>query len=379
MLAATMPTGAVVPSAAESSVLTGSGALDFKTGEEQARGQIIGRSRSMNRLLEAVKQVASSEATVLLLGESGTGKELIAEAVHRLSRRANHPLIKVNCAAIPENLLEDELFGHEKGAFTGAHSQRKGRFERANGGTVFLDEIGDMPTSLQAKLLRVLQEREFERLGGTTTLRVDVRIIAATNRDLEEMVREGSFREDLYYRINVIPLHLPPLRERPEDIPELANHFLRSMSEKNGRRITTISRAAMKRLMAYPWPGNVRELQNSIERSVVLASGPAIQVDDLPLSALRPSRPAGDLYDQFFSVGLSLDEFEKNLIEEGLRRSGGTQAAAARLLGLTRRTLQYRVEKYAIAMSGKDVQESSPSDLKSDDWSESGRLAAASA
>ncbi len=328
--------------------------------EAKLEDRIIFASKKMEELLDLVKTVAKSEATVLVRGESGTGKELIANAIHAYSNRRGGPFVKVNCAAIPENLLEDELFGHEKGAFTDAQRQRKGKFELAQGGTIFLDEIGDMPPTLQVKILRVLQERQFERVGGTETVVVDVRLIAATNRDLEELIREGEFREDLYYRLNVIPIFLPPLRERRDDIPKLAMHFLQKFNRKNEKSFRGFSPEAMQLLTAYPWPGNVRELENAIERAVVLGSGEEIRPEHLPLN-VRGAPPAQeDLVARLLESDLSLDDLERKLIERALQRTNGNQSKAAKMLGLTRRTLQYRVEKYNIRRPGEPVHAPDP-------------------
>lgn len=315
---------------------------------------IIGNSPEMRTLLEQVDMVAASDATVLLMGESGTGKELVANKIHRDSARASHPLIKVNCAAIPDTLLEDELFGHEKGAFTGATTVRKGRFERANKGTLFLDEIGEMPMHLQVKLLRILQEQEFERLGGTETIRVDVRLVAATNRNLEEMVKEGEFREDLYYRIAVIPIRIPPLRERRSDIILLADHFLQRSAQKNGRSYTGFPGPTQEKLLSYPWPGNVRELENCIERAVVMGKGGEVEPDLVVFHTSEARSDRGNLIDRLFTTDLSFSELEKEILLMGLERSNWNQSKAARVLGMTRRTLQYRMEKHKIEARDAD-------------------------
>jgi two-component system response regulator AtoC len=305
--------------------------LKEKIEEAKIEDRIVFASKKMEEVLELVKTVARSEATVLIRGESGTGKELIANAIHAYSNRRQGPFVKVNCAAIPENLLEDELFGHEKGAFTDAQRQRKGKFELAHGGTIFLDEIGDMPPPLQVKILRVLQERQFERVGGSDVIHVDVRLIAATNRDLEELIREGEFREDLYYRLNVIPIFLPPLRERRDDIVKLAMHFLQKFNRKNEKSFAGISQPAMQILVQYPWPGNVRELEN--------------------LKTAAPSNE--DAIDRLFETELSLDDLERELIHKALERTSWNQSKAAKLLKLTRRTLQYRMEKYNLRRPGE--------------------------
>ncbi|MBI5167656.1 MAG: sigma-54-dependent Fis family transcriptional regulator [candidate division NC10 bacterium] len=306
--------------------------------------QIIGESGKMQEVLALVHRVSNSGATVLIRGESGTGKELIAKAIHYNSPRAEGPFIKVNCAALPENLLESELFGHEKGAFTGAVSSRIGRFEAADKGTIFLDEIGDLSPSLQVKLLRVLQEREFERLGSNRTIKVDVRIIAATNRDLEAVVRGGRFREDLYYRLNVVPISIPPLRERREDLPPLMDHFLTKLSLENRKTITGLTREARDALMRYEYPGNVRELENILERAVVLARSETIGLSDLPISLQEPK--AGEETEK--SLPSLLEGIERRMIVEALQKSQGVQTKAAELLGISERMLRYKLKKYGI-------------------------------
>jgi DNA-binding NtrC family response regulator len=316
--------------------------------------RIIGISRRMREVMAAVEQIAQTHATVLISGESGTGKELIAKAVHFASPRHAAPYVKVNCAAMPDALLEDELFGHVRGAFTGAISDRKGKFEAANGGTIFLDEIGDLPLHLQPKLLRVLQEREVEPLGSNETRHVDVRVLTASNRDLRAMVEEGSFREDLYYRLNVIPISLPALRERPDDVPVLAEHFLRRFAEQNGRRVKGFTDAALSRLSAYSWPGNVRELENCVERAVVLTQGDMIDVSDCVLAGESATSAAGSLLDVLFNTDLTLDQVERDIIMGALSRCEGNLSRTARTLGLTRRALQYRVEQ--IRKGGKDAE-----------------------
>jgi DNA-binding NtrC family response regulator len=307
--------------------------------------RVIGVSRRMREVMTAVDQVAQSHATVLITGESGTGKELIAKAIHFSSPRHAGPYVKVNCAAMPDTLLEDELFGHVRGAFTGAVSERKGKFEAASGGTIFLDEIGDLPLHLQPKLLRVLQEREIEPLGSNEVRHVDVRVLAASNRDLRAMVDESSFREDLFYRLNVIPIALPPLRERREDVQVLADHFLRKFAEQNGRRIKGFTDAALARLTGYAWPGNVRELENCIERAVVLAHGDVVDVADFVLAGESSTSAATSLLDVLFATDMTLDEVERDIIMGALARCDGNLSKTARMLGLTRRALQYRVEQ----------------------------------
>jgi len=307
---------------------------------------IIGESGGMQEVLALVKQVATSDATVLIRGESGTGKEVIARAIHFNSPRAAGPLVTLNCAALPEQLLESELFGHEKGAFTGAVAQRKGRFEQADGGSIFLDEIGDLAPSLQVKLLRVLQERQFERLGGNRTLAVNVRILAATHRNLEQALQDGRFREDLYYRLNVVTIQVPPLRERREDIPLLLEHFLQKFAQKNRRNVTGLTVGARDALLRYDYPGNVRELENIVERAVLLCRGQVIDLEDLPV-ALRPgerdatepeSRRLPDL----------LAGIERQAIRVALERHGGIQTQAAAELGISERVLRYKMKKYGL-------------------------------
>ena len=316
------------------------------------RPTIIGASPPMKRVFETVRKVAASESTVLITGESGTGKELVARSIHAESPRAEGPFIPINCAAIPTELLERELFGHEKGAFTGAVRPRPGRFELAHGGTLFLDEIGEMSPLLQVKLLRVLQERSFERVGGTRSIQVDVRIIAATNRDLEAEVKEGRFREDLYWRLNVIPIEIPPLRMRREDIPLLVDHFLERFASRNGRPGPSIKPEAMRALLDYPWPGNVRELENLLERLTVLAEGPAIGLEDLPPRILGGDGSDPLLTQPMFSLpegGLKLQEevarLERCLIQQALQRAGGVKKRAADLLGMKRTTLIEKMKK----------------------------------
>jgi formate hydrogenlyase transcriptional activator len=312
--------------------------------------RIVGTSAPLRRALQQVETVAPTESTVLVYGETGTGKELIARAIHELSPRRGRAFVKVNCAAIPTGLLESELFGHEKGAFTGAIAQRIGRFELANGGTIFLDEIGEISLELQPKLLRVLQEREFERLGSVRTLRTDARLIAATNHDLAAMVEEGKFRADLFYRLNVFPLPVPPLKERPEDIPQLVRHFAQQFSRRMNKHIETIPSETLQALTRYRWPGNIRELQNVIERAVILSCGPVLNV---PLSELKQVHVNG----QASFIGRdTLEEVERKHILEVLEDTGGVlggpNGAAARL-GLKRSTLQFRMRKLGISRIGQ--------------------------
>lgn len=303
--------------------------------------RIIGRSEKMRDVFQAAKRVAETRATVLLGGESGTGKGMLAQAIHNNSPRRDEPFVKIICSAIPENLMESELFGYEKGAFTGAIKTHAGKFEQANGGTVFLDEIGDVPPAVQVKLLRVLQEREFERLGGDKTIQVDVRVIAATNQDLRQALEQGAFREDLYYRLNVVPINLPSLRERKDDIDDLVGHFLERFSEELGGRITGISPTALEKLRGFHWPGNVRELENIIQRAMVMAAGSVIEPDDIHLDSARGSMPKGEV--TFLPQGMTLEEHEQELIREAMRRADDNKSQAARLLGLTRNALRYRL------------------------------------
>jgi two-component system response regulator HydG len=318
---------------------------------ERRRRAIIGTSLSWRRTMDIAVQAAASEATVLLLGESGTGKELLARTIHENSPRASRPFVPINCAAIPESILEAELFGYEKGAFTGATSRREGRFEAANGGTLLLDEIGDMSRHVQVKLLRVLQEGEIERLGGAgRAIPIDIRLIASTNVDLGRAVREGRFREDLYYRLNVVPVHVPPLRDRREDIPLLVQHFIQLYAEKNGKPITGCSRRAIELLCDYPWPGNVRELENAIERAVVLSRESSIGEDDLPRDLRAAVTVGGGLGavgaapSLSFPIGTPLAEIEMRVIHETLRQTKGDKRLAAKLLGIATRTIYRRLE-----------------------------------
>jgi len=305
---------------------------------------VIGSSPPMQQVLKVVAQVAASRATVLLSGESGTGKELIAAAIHHRSGRSTGPFIKLHCAALAESLLESELFGHEKGAFTGAERRREGRFEQANGGTLFLDEIGDIAPSVQVKLLRVLQEHEFERVGGNQTIHADARVIAATNRDLKSMVADGRFREDLYYRLNVINVSLPTLRERRTDIPMLALHFLERFAKENSKAVERISEAALARLVSYAWPGNVRELENVIERAVVLADAGSIEPSHLPPEVV-PSPTSGAPR----IPGASMADIERYAILTTLEAQGGSTSKAAEVLGISVRKIQYKLQEYGAA------------------------------
>jgi DNA-binding NtrC family response regulator len=319
-------------------------------GKRYAHPNIVARSPKMQEVLATIERVAPTHSTVLLGGESGVGKDLIARAIHEKSRRASGPFVKINSTAIPENLLESELFGYEKGAFTGATASKPGKFELADKGTLFLDEIGDVPPATQVKLLRVLQERDFERLGGTKTIKVDVRLIAATNRDLREALEQGTFREDLYYRLNVVPIDIAPLRQRKEDIPELVNLFISRFDADSNKKITGISPEAMQVLVHYHWPGNVRELQNIIERACALAKGPVLEPSDIHLD----SRPAKlENQSNFLPEGMTLERWEDEIILEALRRANGNKSQAARLLGLSRNALRYRLSKIGIADEGE--------------------------
>jgi len=317
---------------------------------------IVARSAKMQEVLATVERVAATNSTVLLGGESGVGKDLIARAIHEKSRRASAPFVKINSTAIPENLLESELFGYEKGAFTGATNSKPGKFELADKGTLFLDEIGDVPAATQVKLLRVLQEREFERLGGTRTVKVDVRLIAATNRDLRAALEDGTFREDLYYRLNVVPIDIAPLRERKEDIPELADLFLSRWSAESGRKISGLTPEALKILEDYYWPGNVRQLQNIIERGCALAKGDVLGAEDIRLDPDRGKVVSGST--SFLPEGLTLEQWEDEMIREALKRANGNKSQAARLLGLSRNAFRYRLSRIGISDDGEPEQPS---------------------
>ncbi|HTP85626.1 MAG TPA: sigma-54 dependent transcriptional regulator [Bryobacteraceae bacterium] len=309
---------------------------------------IVGRSPVMREIFGTIERVAPTRATVLLAGESGVGKDMIARAIHQHSPRRDHPFVKINCTALPENLMESELFGYEKGAFTGANVTKPGKFEQADTGTVFLDEIGDVPASIQVKLLRILQEREFERLGSNKTRHIDVRVLAATNVDLRAALEQGTFREDLYYRLNVMPISIPPLRERREDIPFLAEHFVQKLSKDLGSVAIGISEEAIQKLMQYHWPGNVRELENVIERSMVLAAQPVLSASDIRLdTAPRAHRPSSNS-EYAIPDGMTLDEYEQAIIRDALRRAVNNKSQAARMLGLTRNALRYRLTQMGI-------------------------------
>jgi len=306
---------------------------------------VVGRSRPMQDIIARAERVAETKSTVLITGETGTGKELVARAIHNRSLQRDMPLIRVNCAAIPETLLESELFGHVRGAFTGAAATKKGKFALADGGTIFLDEIGTMSTALQAKLLRVLQEREFEPLGAERTEKVDLRVIAATNRDLRQMVAEGKFQEDLFYRLNVIPIELPPLRERREDIPALVDHFLRKHAQRTGRRIDRIDEAVLAALQQYDWPGNVRELENTIERAVVLSTGPVITARSVSVLGAAAPQSSGL---PSLKLRQNIEWVEKETIRRALESSRGVKKDAAELMGISQRALSYYLAKYRL-------------------------------
>ena len=309
--------------------------------------QIIYRNPKMEELINMVARVSASRATVLIQGESGTGKELFARLIHKMSPRSEKSMIVVNCSALPETLLESELFGHEKGAFTGAAARRKGRFEEADGGTVFLDEIGELSLPVQVKLLRFIQEREFQRLGGNQTIRSDVRIISATNRNLEDRIKDGRFRDDLYYRLNVVVMNIPPLRERKEDIPSLIKHFIENFSSENEKEIRGASSEAMDLLLKYDYPGNVRELENIIERAAVIARDPVISLRDLPFTEVTSHHGYG-VNAEGTTMKDSIETLEFQLIEQALNDAGHNQTKAAEILGISERTLRYKMKKYGL-------------------------------
>jgi Nif-specific regulatory protein len=313
--------------------------------ERYQPANFIGKAQSIQEVYDLISQVSASDATVLIRGESGTGKELVAHEIHYGSLRAGRPFVKVNCAALPESIIESELFGHEKGAFTGAHVQRKGRFELADTGTLFLDEIGELSAQMQVKLLRAIQEQEFERVGGVKTISIDVRIIAATNRNLEQEIENGTFREDLYYRLNVFPIHIPPLRDRKSDIMLLCDHFIDKYNRKNHRKVKRITSSAIDLLMMYHWPGNVRELENCIERGVLLSKDDVIHAYSLP-----PSLQSAESSNTQFASTLrhAVEELERELIADALKHARGNRAKAARNLGITERIMGLRIEKYGL-------------------------------
>jgi two-component system response regulator HydG len=315
--------------------------------EEYNFGEIIGESPKMKTLYTTIAKVAKTNSSVIIYGESGTGKELVARAIHKSSPRAANPFIRVNCGALAEGVLESELFGHERGAFTGALRRKRGRFELANTGTIFLDEIGDLPTATQVKLLRVLQEREFERVGSEDSIKVDVRVITATNKDLEKQVQEKQFRKDLYYRLHIIPIYLPPLRERAEDIPLLAKHFIMHIGKKIGRHGLSLSDSAMRKLCTYHWPGNVRELENILERSAVLTDSEVVKSSDLALDTEEKLTVAAEV--DTLDLNSTLSAVEKLAIEKALEKAKGTKTRAAKLLGIKTSALYYKLEKYGLA------------------------------
>ncbi len=323
-------------------------ALRASQAQPYSADRIVGNSQAVVAMRALLQKIASSPAsTVLLTGESGTGKDLAAKVIHYASDRANKPFMNITCSALPDTLLESELFGHERGAFTGADRQKRGLLESADGGTVFLDEIGEMVPALQAKLLRFLEEKSFKRLGGSTDLQVSVRVIAATNRDLDAEVREGRFRQDLYYRLNVIPIVLPPLRERADDIPLLVSFYVDAYNAEFKKRIAGVGQEAMARLQSYGWPGNIRELRNAVERAMLLAAGSELVADDFPVTAPAFARLAEDV--PLPSAGVNLEQLERSLVVQALERTGWNQTHAARLLGLNRDQIRYRIEKFALA------------------------------
>jgi two-component system NtrC family response regulator len=328
-------------------------ALDRRYGFES----IAGSSKALLRVLDQAARVAQRDATVLILGETGTGKELVARAIHHNSRRSHHPFIPINCGAIPADLVESELFGYSRGAFTGALTSKSGRIESADGGTLFLDEVGELPLNTQVKLLRVLQQGEIAKLGENAPVKVDVRIIAATHRDLSAMVEDGAFREDLYYRLAVIPLKIPPLRERREDIPGLIEALLHRIRERHTLPEIRLSPNVQQRLISYSWPGNVRQLENILERLLVLSSGDLITIDDLPEELISPSATSAALWPNLPEEGLSLEEIERELISRALDKFQGNQTQAARYLDISRRTLIYRMEKHGLAAGDAEASE----------------------
>jgi DNA-binding NtrC family response regulator len=320
---------------------------------------IIGKSKAMKEIFGIVRQIADTKSTVLVMGESGTGKELISRAIHYNSNRKNYPFVTINCAAIPETLIESELFGHEKGAFTNAIEKKLGRCEVAQQGTLFLDEIGELSLATQAKILRFLEEKEFNRVGGSKTIKVDVRLITATNKDLNQLIKKGAFREDLYYRINVVPIIVPPLRERREDIPSLLDHFIKKYNEEGNKRVQGVSKEALALMMNYEWPGNVRELENSIERVIALTSNEYIQPSELPIPLTNISKING-LRESILSGKVSFlkaeEEFEKGIILDALKKTNYVQSHAAEMLGISRRILKYKMDKLGIVQNNvKDL------------------------
>jgi DNA-binding NtrC family response regulator len=323
-------------------------ALREALGKRYEYKNVVAQSGKMQDVLALVERVAATNATVLLGGESGVGKDLIARAIHEHSQRSSGPFVKINSTAIPENLLESELFGYEKGAFSGATTSKPGKFELADKGTLFLDEIGDVPPATQVKLLRVLQDREFERLGGTKTLKVDVRLIAATNRDLRAAIEEGAFREDLYYRLNVVAIDIPPLREHKQDIPALANFFLEKFARESNQPLRKLKPEALRRLIDYHWPGNVRELENIVTRAATLAPGDVLDAADIHFDAESPSRRVGANFSPALPPGMTLEKWEEEMIREAIRQANGNKSQAARALGLSRNALRYRLSKMGV-------------------------------
>ncbi len=314
-------------------------------------GNIIGKSKLMKEIFKVVTQIADSKSTALIMGESGTGKELISRAIHYNSNRKNYPFVTINCAAIPETLIESELFGHEKGAFTNAIERKLGRFEVAHQGTLFLDEIGELSLATQAKILRFLEEKEFNRVGGSKTIKVDVRLITATNKDLNQLIKKGSFREDLFYRINVVPIVIPPLRDRKEDIPVLIDHFINKFNIENNKTVKGFNKEALELMMQYEWPGNVRELENLVERVIALTSNEHIQLSELPLSFKNIPKINGlkeSVLDGKVSFIQAEEEFEREVILDALKRTNNIQSHAAEILGISRRILKYKMDKLGI-------------------------------
>ncbi len=323
-------------------------ALREALGKRYEYNNVVAQSGKMQAVLALVERVAATNATVLLGGESGVGKDLIARAIHEHSQRASGPFVKINSTAIPENLLESELFGYEKGAFSGATTSKPGKFELADKGTLFLDEIGDVPPATQVKLLRVLQDREFERLGGTRTIKVDVRLIAATNRDLRAAIEEGAFREDLYYRLNVVAIDIPPLREHKEDIPALANFFLEKFARESNQPVRTLKPEALRKLIDYHWPGNVRELENIVTRAATLAANAVLDAGDIHFDSESSSRRSGASLSPVLPPGMTIEKWEEEMIREALRQANGNKSQAARALGLSRNALRYRLSKMGV-------------------------------
>jgi DNA-binding NtrC family response regulator len=326
--------------------------LRKEIGKSFGPGNIIGKSKAMEDIFAVVRQIADSKSTVLIMGESGTGKELVSRAIHYGSNRKNFPFVTINCAAIPETLIESELFGHERGAFTNAIEKKLGRFEIAHRGTLFLDEIGELSLSTQAKILRFLEEKEFNRVGGSKTIKVDVRLITATNRDLKQLLKKGAFREDLYYRINVVPIVIPPLRERKEDIPTLLDHFMKKFNTENNKKVKGVSKEALELMMNYDWPGNVRELENLIERVIALTANEYIQPNELPFSLINIPKING-LKDSVLDGKVPFleaeEEFERGIILDALKRANFIQSHAAEMLGISRRILKYKMDKLGIS------------------------------